>query len=60
MAGWPAVPNAEFRQADLEGREVVCLEHNDFSVTIGGFKALDDFGDRSFYILDAPGVRLTP
>jgi len=56
MPGWPVVPNAEFKESDISGREVVSLSTDSFNLTIGGFKAIDYFGDGSFYILDAPGV----
>ncbi|RDW58285.1 metallo-hydrolase [Coleophoma crateriformis] len=55
MPGWPAVPSAGFREVDLAGREVVGLEEPDFTLNVGGFGAIDYFGDGSFYLLNAPG-----
>ncbi|KAK4941746.1 hypothetical protein LTR10_018350 [Elasticomyces elasticus] len=55
----PAFPENEespLLQTDLEGREHKELDFNDqHTVTVGGFKGLDYFGDGSFYLLDAPG-----
>jgi hypothetical protein len=56
MPGWPTVPDTAFRETDIAGRELVALEKPDFKLTVGGFDALDYFGDGSFYILNAPGV----
>lgn len=39
------------------GRKLVPLDFDAKTpLVIGGFKALDFFGDGSFYILDVPGV----
>ncbi|KAH9899036.1 beta-lactamase-like protein [Xylariomycetidae sp. FL2044] len=58
MPGYPTVPDAEFHEADIAGREVVGIEEADFSIQIGGFRAYDYFGDGSFYLLNAPGHSL--
>jgi hypothetical protein len=52
--GYPKNPDALVVDDAFEGREVVEL---DFStgLDIGGFPAIDFFGDGSFYILNAPG-----
>jgi hypothetical protein len=55
--GWPANPKAPFAEKDLAGRQFVALEAKDFKLEIGGLRAPDFFGDGSFYLLDAPGVR---
>lgn len=57
MPGWPKNPDSEFNEADIAGHEVVEISRNDFDMEIGGMGAWDYFGDGSFYILDAPGVR---
>ncbi|KAF2267194.1 hypothetical protein CC78DRAFT_530992 [Lojkania enalia] len=55
--GYPANPDAHFLESDYTGRE---LREIDFSpgagvTSIGQFRALDYFGDGSFYLLDTPG-----
>lgn len=43
-------------ESDYAGRELREIDFNDGeTVKIGNFKAVDYFGDGSFYILDAPG-----
>ncbi|KAJ7044095.1 hypothetical protein C8F04DRAFT_689123 [Mycena alexandri] len=39
----------------MSGRELLPLHFNEPHLEIGGFKALDYFGDGSFYVLDVPG-----
>jgi len=56
MPGWPTVPDADFRETDVVGREVVGLEEADFDIEIERLRAYDYFGDGSFYLLNAPGV----
>jgi hypothetical protein len=53
--GYPDNPNSPIRTSDYEGRELREIAFDDTSLTIGNFKALDYFGDGSFYLLDAPG-----
>ncbi|KIW88410.1 uncharacterized protein Z519_10979 [Cladophialophora bantiana CBS 173.52] len=54
--GYPVNQTSQVLETDWQGRELVEV---DFSasgdLTVGGFKALDYFGDGSFYIVDAPG-----
>lgn len=57
MPGWPTASKSPLRGIDIAGREVLSLETHDFKSKVGGFRALDYFGDGSFYILNAPGVR---
>ena len=52
--GYPLNPDALVSQDAFEGREVLELEFNS-GLEIGGFKALDFFGDGSFYLLQASG-----
>ncbi|KIX94713.1 uncharacterized protein Z520_09403 [Fonsecaea multimorphosa CBS 102226] len=56
MPGYPVNPNSQVLETDWKGREVVEV---DFSASgdlmVGNFKAMDYFGDGSFYIVDAPG-----
>ncbi|KAE9390012.1 hypothetical protein BT96DRAFT_967852 [Gymnopus androsaceus JB14] len=52
---FPTVPDAVLLDSDFEGREVVKLDWETSDLTIGGFAALDFFGDGSFYLMDTPG-----
>jgi len=58
MPGWPMRPDADFREEDFKGREIIELPRSSFKVDVGGMNGFDFFGDGSFYILDAPGVGL--
>ena len=61
MSGWPAVPDAHFRERNVAGRKITALESDSFKVDdIGGLRGFDYFGDDSFYLLDAPGVSNWP
>ncbi|KAI0385737.1 beta-lactamase-like protein [Hypomontagnella monticulosa] len=42
-------------ESDYAGREVKELDFSDSTLKIGKFRAIDYFGDGSFYFLDAPG-----
>lgn len=55
LPGYPANPESSILESDLAGRELVELDFSRESVQIGGFRAIDYFGDGSFYLLDAPG-----
>ena len=57
MPGWPTVPHAEFTEKDIGDREVIDLAESKFTADVGKLKGYDYFGDGSFYILNAPGVR---
>ncbi|OJI99599.1 hypothetical protein ASPVEDRAFT_128900 [Aspergillus versicolor CBS 583.65] len=54
LPGYPADPNAVILESDYAGRQ---LREIDFvpGLEIGGFRAMDFFGDGSFYLLDSPG-----
>jgi hypothetical protein len=52
--GFPNNPDSVVCQDALEGRDLVELEFGD-TLEIGGFKAVDFFGDGSFYLLQASG-----
>ncbi|OQD64979.1 hypothetical protein PENPOL_c006G02848 [Penicillium polonicum] len=54
LPGYPADPNGVILESDYEGRQ---LREIDFAggPEIGGFRAMDFFGDGSFYLLDSPG-----
>ncbi|WQF79199.1 Putative metallo-beta-lactamase, ribonuclease Z/Hydroxyacylglutathione hydrolase [Colletotrichum destructivum] len=60
--GWPAVQDAPVLAREFEGREVRELDFSSgggasgaAGLEIGGLRALDYFGDGSFYLLSAPG-----
>jgi glyoxylase-like metal-dependent hydrolase (beta-lactamase superfamily II) len=53
--GWPANPAAPFHEAEVAGREVKELDFSSSSLKIGRLRAIDYFGDGSFYFLDSPG-----
>ncbi|OAL33180.1 hypothetical protein AYO20_07497 [Fonsecaea nubica] len=56
VPGYPVNPESQVLETDWQGRELVEV---DFAaagdVKVGNFRALDYFGDGSFYIVDAPG-----
>jgi hypothetical protein len=52
--GFPNNPDSVVCQDALEGRDLIELEFGD-TLEIGGFKAVDFFGDGSFYLLQASG-----
>ncbi|KAL8883482.1 MAG: hypothetical protein Q9215_008207, partial [Flavoplaca cf. flavocitrina] len=54
VPGFPAKEDCPIRESDYAGRELRELSF-DLDLTIGGYKALDYFGDGSFYLLDSPG-----
>lgn len=59
MPGWPATESSMLNEADSQGRSVREIsfrgDEQKQKLRIGGFDALDYFGDGSFYILDSPG-----
>lgn len=56
MPGYPSNPDAPIKESDYRGRNVREISFTDPSLRLGRFRALDYFGDGSFYLLDAPGV----
>ncbi|KAJ7226991.1 hypothetical protein GGX14DRAFT_627744 [Mycena pura] len=48
-------PQSTLLASDFTGHRLITLDFSDSSVEIGGLKAIDYFGDGSFYILDVPG-----
>ncbi len=56
MPGYPSNPDAPIRESDYKGRNVREISFADTNLKVGRFRALDYFGDGSFYLLDAPGV----
>ncbi|PYH86398.1 hypothetical protein BO82DRAFT_243567, partial [Aspergillus uvarum CBS 121591] len=58
FAGWPVLLEAPVMRGEFFGRKVEELALSQFNLEIGGLKALDYFGDGSFYLLSAPGHAL--
>ncbi|EPQ56220.1 Metallo-hydrolase/oxidoreductase [Gloeophyllum trabeum ATCC 11539] len=52
---YPENPNGSLLASDLEGRKVTELTSEDFTLTLGNFRAHDYFGDGSFYLVNTPG-----
>jgi hypothetical protein len=55
LPAYPINKESPLLESDWEGRELVETDFRDGKLKIRNFKALDYFGDGSFYILDAPG-----
>ncbi|OLN89020.1 hypothetical protein CCHL11_06077 [Colletotrichum chlorophyti] len=53
--GYPAAENSQILAREFEEREVRELDFGGSDLRIGGLRALDFFGDGSFYLLSAPG-----
>lgn len=56
--GYPSNPESPIKDSDWEGRTLREVNFVDSSLRLGRFRALDWFGDGSFYLLDSPGVSL--
>ncbi|KAL8856492.1 MAG: hypothetical protein Q9178_006891 [Gyalolechia marmorata] len=56
IPAYPTEPSSPIRESDYADRQLREISF-DFDLTIGGYKALDYFGDGSFYLLDSPGFR---
>ncbi|KAL4755602.1 MBL fold metallo-hydrolase [Aspergillus foveolatus] len=53
--GYPTNPDAKTADDAFRGREVVELDFSQVSLEIGGFPAMDYFGDGSFFLLQTKG-----
>ncbi|KAL3450817.1 hypothetical protein BJX65DRAFT_252375 [Aspergillus insuetus] len=53
--GYPTAADSPILSREFACREVTKLSASQFNLDIGGLKALDYFGDGSFYLLSAPG-----
>ncbi|KAL5342690.1 metallo-beta-lactamase superfamily protein [Aspergillus crustosus] len=53
--GYPKNPDALVPDDGFQGREVIELDFSATGLTIGGFPAIDYFGDGSFYLLQTKG-----
>ncbi|KAL8998546.1 MAG: hypothetical protein Q9169_002386 [Polycauliona sp. 2 TL-2023] len=54
VPAYPAQEDCAVRESDYANRELREISF-DSDLTIGGYKALDYFGDGSFYLLNSPG-----
>ncbi|KAJ6517365.1 beta-lactamase-like protein [Mycena vitilis] len=54
-ATYPASPNATLQDSDFAGRQITKVDFATANLTFSGLKAIDYFGDGSFYLLDTPG-----
>ncbi|KAJ7452690.1 beta-lactamase-like protein [Mycena galericulata] len=54
-ATYPESPSAELQTSDFAGRNVTTVDFSASKLTFSGMKAVDYFGDGSFYLLDSPG-----
>ena len=53
MPGYPVKEDARIRESDYKGRQIRETEFDEAGLHLGQFKALDCFGDGSFYLLDS-------
>ncbi|KAG8779168.1 hypothetical protein FRC12_024602 [Ceratobasidium sp. 428] len=54
--GYPTNPNAPILESAYKGRELVEISFDDKAeLLLGRFRAVDYFGDGSFYLVDSPG-----
>ncbi|KAJ6512906.1 beta-lactamase-like protein [Mycena sanguinolenta] len=52
---YPEFPNATLLTSDFAGRTVQKIDFSTANLTFSGMKAIDYFGDGSFYLLNTPG-----
>ncbi|EXJ57680.1 uncharacterized protein A1O5_12470 [Cladophialophora psammophila CBS 110553] len=56
MPGYPGKQDSPVRESDFKGRELREITFTEpGTLQIGDFRAIDFFGDGSFYLLDTPG-----
>ncbi|KAJ5747724.1 uncharacterized protein N7511_009420 [Penicillium nucicola] len=57
LPGWPINPDSSLIDADWKGRNIqeISIQQGANIQTIGGFQAVDYFGDGSLFLLNAPG-----
>nr|GAT47775.1 metallo-beta-lactamase superfamily protein [Mycena chlorophos] len=55
MTIYPADPNSYVQASDFAGRNVTKVDFAKSNLTFNGLKAVDYFGDGSFYLMDTPG-----
>ncbi|KAF8068092.1 beta-lactamase-like protein [Lyophyllum atratum] len=52
---YPANPNGSLLESDFSGRKVTDLLFDGTTLSFGGLRAVDFFGDGSLYLIDVPG-----
>ncbi|KAJ7668059.1 hypothetical protein B0H17DRAFT_1088297, partial [Mycena rosella] len=52
---FPESPSATLQASDLTGHNITKIDFSHANLTFSGLKAIDYFGDGSFYLLDTPG-----
>ncbi|KAJ6616422.1 beta-lactamase-like protein [Mycena sp. CBHHK59/15] len=52
---YPQFPDGVLQTSDFAGHNVTELNFDNTNLTFGAFKAIDYFGDASFYLLNTPG-----
>ncbi|KAJ7457013.1 hypothetical protein FB451DRAFT_1564416 [Mycena latifolia] len=52
---FPDSQTSDLQASDLAGHDVVKLDFDRANLTISGMRAIDHFGDGSFYLIDTPG-----
>ncbi|KAJ7064337.1 beta-lactamase-like protein [Mycena amicta] len=55
VSTYPANPDSFIQESDLAGRTLSKIDFSSANLTFNGLKAIDYFGDGSFYLLDTPG-----
>jgi glyoxylase-like metal-dependent hydrolase (beta-lactamase superfamily II) len=55
LPGYPQDPESLLVESDYKGRTLRQIKEHEFTLTVGDLRALDYFGDGSFYLLDTPG-----
>ena len=53
--GYPQNQSSPILESDYAGRELREISFNNSNLKLGRFRAVDFFGDGSFYLLDSPG-----
>ncbi|KAJ6597545.1 beta-lactamase-like protein [Mycena vulgaris] len=54
-ATFPETPTSTLQASDFAGHNITKLDFSATKLTFSGLKAIDYFGDGSFYLLDTPG-----
>ncbi|KAF7299516.1 Metallo-beta-lactamase superfamily protein [Mycena indigotica] len=55
VSTYPTNPNATLQESDFAGRNITPIDFSKSSLEINDLRAVDYFGDGSFYLLDTPG-----
>ncbi|KAF7359212.1 Metallo-beta-lactamase superfamily protein [Mycena sanguinolenta] len=55
---YPTFANASLQESDFAGHNLTKVDFSTAKLTFSGLKAIDYFGDGSFYLLDTPGHML--